>query len=101
MNESITKRLERAKEQISNQPIGGARLDDLNRFDPDTKYMIVEKIMSNDNDIGSKGDLIRVFLSQEGYNKAIHTEQAGKILITQCQKVENGQLISKKGEPCL
>ena len=64
----------------------------LERFDPSVKHMIVFDVLSYDSFVGDKGDKMRLFLTDEGYQKALENQERGFIKIKNHAKVHNGYL---------
>jgi len=75
------------------KPIIGQGISDIQRFAEDTRHMIVFDVLMNESPVGFQGERIRVFLSDEGYSRAIESEKHGDILITRHYRVCKGELI--------
>lgn len=41
----------------------------LERFDPNTRHMIVFNLLSHESPMGYKGEHMRLFLTEQGYQK--------------------------------
>mgnify|MGYP000131676163 FL=1 len=65
---------------------------DLNRFADDTRHMIIFDVLTDDSPIGWKGERTRVYLTEEGYQKALERQKAGFIKILSHAKVRQGHL---------
>ena len=64
----------------------------LERFDPDTRHMIVFDVLSNDSPMGWKGEKMCLFLTEAGYGKALENQEKGFIKIRNHAKVRGGDL---------
>lgn len=64
----------------------------LERFDPSVKHMIVFDVLSYDSFVGDKGDKMRLFLTETGYQKALENQDKGFIKIRNHAKVAEGNL---------
>ena len=65
---------------------------DLNRFAVDTRHMIIFDVLTDDSPIGWKGERTRVYLTEEGYQKALERQKDGHIKILSHAKVFQGHL---------
>ena len=54
--------------------------------------MIIFHVLTNDSPVGNKGDRMRLYLSDEGYQKALENAQSGNIRILSHAKVVQGNL---------
>ena len=50
----------------------------LERFDPEVKHMIVFDVLSYDSPVGDKGDKMRLFLTDAGYQKFLDSQNGAK-----------------------
>lgn len=76
---------------IAGQDIMGAE-----RFFTESKHMIVMDVLSNESKVGCKDERLRLFLSDEGYERAKEAEQAGHIKIKGHAEVVSGELYFDK-----
>lgn len=65
---------------------------DLMRFDENTRHMIIFDVQTHDSPVGSKGDRMRLFLTEQGYKKAQENQEKGHIKILSHAKVLRGDL---------
>ena len=64
---------------------------DLNRFAVDTRHMIIFDVLTDDSPIGWKGRTKpRVYLTEEGYQKALERQKDGHIKILSHAKSVSG-----------
>ena len=91
---SIRQRLAAAKLQ---EPImQGHDLSGRERFQPDTRHMIVLDVLNNDSPVGFKGERYRFFLSDGRYRNAVESEKRGEIKIRSHAAVVSGKLYPDK-----
>ena len=74
------------------QKMTGHDIMALERFDPDTRHMIVFDVLSHESPMGYKGDKMRLFLTEAGYGKALENQDKGFIKIKNHAKVIAGNL---------
>ena len=65
---------------------------DLERFAEDTRHMIIFDVLSNDSPVGWKGERTRLFLTDNGYQKSLESQEKGHIKILSHAKVRQGNL---------
>lgn len=63
--------MEKARIQAGAQNYKGHDYMDLARFDENTRHMIIFHVLIHDSPVGDKGDRMRLFLSEKGYQKAL------------------------------
>jgi len=85
------------KEQLkqpgkSGKKITGQDIMALERFMEDTRHMIVYDVLEWECPVGDKGERIRIFLSDEGYQQAIESEGRGEMKILRHARVRKGDL---------
>ena len=66
------------------------------RFRDDTRYMVEFEVLEDDNLIALRGETARLFLSEQGYQKVLHSQELGKIHITDHALVVEGHIIRPK-----
>lgn len=89
---TIGEMLAEARQQSGAQKMTGHDIMALERFDPDTRHMIVFDVLSHESPMGYKGDKMRLFLTEAGYGNALENQDKGfiKILLwAECQLVAN------------
>ena len=64
---TIGEMLAEARQQSGAQKMTGHDIMALERFDPDTRHMIVFDVLSHESPMGYKGDKMRLFLTEAGY----------------------------------
>ena len=89
---TIGEMLAEARQQSGAQKMTGHDIMVLERFDPDTRHMIVFDVLSHESPMGYKGDKMRLFLTDAGYSKALENQEKGHIKIRNHAKVLSGDL---------
>lgn len=89
---TIGEMLAEARQQSGAQKLAGHDIMALERFDPDTRHMIVFDVLSHESPMGYKGDKMRLFLTEAGYGKALENQEKGFIKIKNHAKVIAGNL---------
>ena len=90
---TIGEMLAEARQKSGAQKLAGHDIMALERFDPDTRHMIVFDVLSNDSPMGWKGEKMRLFLTEAGYGKALENQEKGFIRIRNHAKVRRGDLL--------
>ena len=62
----------------------------LERFDPEVKHMIVFDVLSGNAPVGDKGDKMRLFLTDAGYQKFLDSQERGEVRLKNHAKVAPG-----------
>lgn len=78
-----------------NDGILGHDLMGMERFLPDVKHMVEFTVLNSKSPVGSPGEHYRLFLSDEGYQKARHSDQCGDIKIQSHFIVTNEKSLQK------
>ena len=74
----------------------GHDLSGRERFQLDTRHMIVLDVLNNDSPVGFKGERYRFFLSDGRYRNAVESEKRGEIKIRSHAAVVSGKLYPDK-----
>ena len=76
------------------QEYSGHEYMDLNRFADDTRHMIIFDVLTDDSPIGWKGERTRVYLTEEGYQKALERQKDGAYQDSQpCKSVSGASAL--------
>jgi len=86
---SIRNRLSKER-QI--RAIGGHGVMHSQRFAEDTRHMIVFDVLTDESEVGTNGNRMRAFLSDDGYERAERIEGRGDIVIIRRYRVSKGDL---------
>ena len=65
---------------------------DLARFSDGTCHMIIFDVLTHESPVGNKGERMRLFLSEPGYQKALEHQEKGNVKILSHAKVIRGNL---------
>ena len=91
-NKTMGELMEEARIKAGAQNYKGHDYMDLMRFDDATRHMIIFDVLSYEARVGCKGDRMRLFLSDKGYEKALEDETKGNVKIITHAKVNAGHL---------
>jgi len=91
-SKTIGELLEEARQKSGAAKLAGHDIMDLERFEPDTRHMIIFDVLSHDSPIGFKGEKTRAFLTEQGYKRSLENERLGHIKIRNHARVTNGHL---------
>ena len=92
MGKTIGELMEEMRIKAGAQNYKGHDYLDLARFDENTRHMIIFDVLTRDSPVGSKGDRMRLFLSDTGYQRAQENQEKGHIRILNHAKVIHGDL---------
>ena len=81
-----------ARQQSGAEKLKGHDIMALERFDPDVRHMIVFDVLSYDSPVGDKGDKMRLFLTDAGYQKFLESQERGEVKLKNHAKVSDGHL---------
>lgn len=81
-----------ARQESGARKLEGHDIMALERFDPEVKHMVVFDVISGESPIGDKGDRMRLFLTESGYQKALESQDKSFIQILNHAKVVQGHL---------
>lgn len=84
---TIAQLMEESRIRAGTQNYKGHDYMDLARFDENTRHMIIFHVLTNNSPVGDKGDKMRLYLSDKGYQKALENAQSGNIRILSHSKV--------------
>ena len=73
--------------------IGGHGILALERFMDETRHMIIFDVLTWESPVGDKGERLRLFLSDEGYEKAQASEKRGEIKIRKHAAIIEGHIL--------
>ncbi|MCI8627888.1 MAG: hypothetical protein HFI40_16745 [Lachnospiraceae bacterium] len=93
---SVLRRLAEAKERVKQPVLQGHDLSGIERFQSDTRHMVVLDVLNNDSPVGFKGERYRFFLSDAGYCNTRASEKRGEIKIKSHADVVAGKLYPDK-----
>ena len=89
---TIGERIEEMRIKAGAQNYSGHDYMGLERFEEDTRHMIIFDVLKNDSPIGCKGERTRAFLTEAGYRKCMDNQEKGYIKILSHARVRQGHL---------
>lgn len=89
---TIGELMEEARTKAGAQEYAGHGYMDLARFDENIRHMIIFDVLSKSSPVGSKGERMRLFLSDAGYENALASQRRGENKIINHAKVVSGHL---------
>ncbi len=82
--------LAEARQKSGAEKLKGHDIMVLERFDPEVKHMIVFDVLSGNAPVGDKGDKMRLFLTDAGYQKFLDSQEQGEVKLKNHAKVAPG-----------
>ena len=76
-----------ARQKSDAEQLKGHDIMALERFDPETRHMVIFEVLSGDSSVGEKGDRMRLFLTDAGYRKFQDRQEKGEIKLEHHVKV--------------
>lgn len=89
---TIGEKMEQMRIQAGAREYKGHEYMSLNRFADDTRHMIIFDVLVKDGEWGEKGDRMRLYLNEVGFEKANRLQGEGQIKIKSHAKVRAGCL---------
>lgn len=91
-NKTIGELLDEARKKSGEPVLAGHDIMALERFGEDTRHMIVFDVLSHSSPVGDKGERMRLFLTDAGYQKAMVSQSREEIRILKHAKVSKGDV---------
>ena len=76
--------------------VGGHDILALERFMDETRHMIIFDVLTWESPVGDKGERLRLFLSDEGCEKAQASEKRGEIKIRKHAAIIEGHILDDR-----
>ena len=92
MGKTMLELREQKRQEAGAKEYKGHEYFDLMRFDDDIRHMIVFDVLTWTAGAGDKGDRMRLYLSDKGYDKAKEDVEKGNIKILSHARVVAGHL---------
>lgn len=92
MGKTIGELMEEMRVKAGAQNYSGHDYMDLARFDENTRHMVIFDVLTHDSPVGFKGERMRLFLSDTGYQEALENQAKENIKILSHAKVIRGNL---------
>lgn len=89
---TIVEKIAEARQKSGAKKLKGHDIMALERFDPEVRHMIVFDVLSYDSPVGDKGDKMRLFLTDAGYQKFLDSQERGEVKLKNHAKVSGGHL---------
>ncbi|MCI5688783.1 MAG: DUF5720 family protein [Emergencia sp.] len=89
---TIGEKIAEARQKSGAKKLKGHDIMALERFDPEVRHMIVFDVLSYDAPVGDKGDKMRLFLTDAGYQKFLDSQERGEVKLKNHAKVSGGHL---------
>lgn len=89
---TIGQLMEEMRQKAGAKEYAGHDYMDLARFAEITRHMIIFDVLTHESPVGNKGERMRLFLSEPGYQKALENQQKGNVRIVSHAKVVGGNL---------
>ncbi len=90
--QTIGKMLAEARQKSGTERLAGHDIMALERFAPDTRQMVIFDVLSHESPVGNKGERMRLFLTEQGYQKSLDNQDKDHIKIKNHAKVMGGYL---------
>lgn len=87
---TVGEMLAEARQKSGAEQLKGHDILALERFDPEVRHMVIFEVLSGNSFAGSKGDRMRLFLTEAGYQKFQDRKEQGEIRIEDHAKVTPG-----------
>ncbi len=87
---TVGEMLAEARQRSGAEQLKGHDIMALERFDPEVRHMVIFEVLSGDSFAGSKGDRVRLFLTDAGYQKFKERQEQGEVRIENHAKVAPG-----------
>ena len=87
---TVGEMLAEARQRSGAEQLKGHDIMALERFDPEVRHMVIFEVLSGDSFAGSKGDRVRLFLTDAGYQKFKGRQEQGEVRIENHAKVAPG-----------
>ncbi len=81
---------------ISARELKGHNILAVERFWDSTRWMIEFSVLRSSTDYGSPGDEMRLFLTEDGYQSALQSQQRREIKIKRYARVIEGHILDFK-----
>lgn len=92
MGKTIGELLDEARKKSGAAALAGHDIMGLERFDENTRHMIIFDVLCQDAPVGDKGERLRLFLTDQGHEKALASQDRGEIKIINHERVAAGHL---------
>lgn len=95
---TIGELIDEARIKSGEPTLAGHDIMALERFAEHTRHMIVFDVLSNSSPVGNKGERMRLFLNDAGYQKALESQSRGEMKMLKHAKVYKGDIFYDKSK---
>jgi hypothetical protein len=92
MSENTSSIRDDLREAGRGKEITGHEIMDISRFMEDTRHMIIFDVLKYECPVGDKDERVRIFLTNEGYQTALQSQEHGEMKIIRHARVKRGDL---------
>ncbi|MFV0343025.1 MAG: DUF5720 family protein [Anaerocolumna sp.] len=96
-NKTIFELIDEARRQSGEPQLAGHDIMALERFAPDVTHMIVFDVLNHSSPVGNKGERMRLFLTDLGYQKALESQNREEVKILRHAKITKGHILYDGG----
>lgn len=96
MNSNKKSVLDSLRNANTSKEVTGHDIMALERFMENTRHMIIFDVLTHECPVGDKGQRVRIFLSDEGYQKALRSQARCEMIIKKHARVSKGHLYYDK-----
>lgn len=93
---TIGELIDEARIKSGEPTLAGHDIMALERFADGTQHMITFDVLSHSSPVGNKGERMRLFLSENGYQNALESQSRGECKILKHAKVFKGDILYDK-----
>lgn len=97
MNKTVFQLIDEARKKSGEPQLAGHDIMALERFDFDVMHMIVFDVLSHSSSVGNKGERMRLFLTDTGYQKAMESQIREEVKVLRHAKVSKGHIYYDRG----
>ena len=87
---TIGEKIAEARQRSGAEKLKGHDIMALERFAPEVRHMIIFNVLSYNSSVGDKGDKMRLFLTDAGYQKFLDSQERGEVRLKNHAKVAPG-----------
>ena len=78
---TVGEMLTEVRQKSGSKQLKGHDILALEHFDPEVRHMVIFEVLSGDSFAGDKGDQVRLFLTDAGYQKFQDRQEQGEVKI--------------------
>lgn len=93
---TIGELIDEARIKSGEPTLAGHDIMALERFGENTRHMITFDVLSHNSPVGYRGERMRMFLTDKGYQNALESQSRGEIKMLKHAKVFKGDIFYDK-----